>query len=485
VISGIGSRIARAAGGGRAIACAGVVALVMTANTATAVVNLNRALFRTPMPNEGYVQHVPDGFDLHGRRWAEEWTGWVDVRHPAMDGVQDAYYPFDRSDHRVDVHTVLCSDNSVPAVPAAPNRPRDFDFSCKIYAQGGFSAIREAGDATLHLNGAGGAPDVTWPINKTDQDDAMKCLQRSPNATTINAWYVQAYGPPCNGLASPPRFFGANIPRNDGVGVANSAETSTFAHELGHMMLNGHASEDNNDATNFMYHTGSSYALTDVGITKGKMPLEQINRVYENTGANNPGFLQHPDGDHRFGHRVDWDFVAHANDLESAQTGADNHEGTDWLHWRIGHTETEPPPTHDHTGLGVFPPTPDFADPTFRYADVFSLTLRYADFDSPDSGLYNSFGALDYWTYFEDSSGAIHPGEMVTIFQHGWTETTCVDNWLARWRSPVDAVGVYTLPRAGTAYDGNLQIDAVIVSAIPEPVTLALLVLGLLYCRRR
>jgi hypothetical protein len=133
---------------------------------------------RPAMPNEGYLTFKPNPIDLD--QFGEEWTGWVDVRHPAMDGSTQTFDPFDRSNRFANVKTIIVSDSN--GVAARPNNQdaatgigirRDFDYANKIWAQLGLSIIRTE-HGTLSLDGTGGAPSLAWPINRTTDDDAMK-----------------------------------------------------------------------------------------------------------------------------------------------------------------------------------------------------------------------------------------------------------------------------------------------------------------------
>jgi PEP-CTERM motif-containing protein len=467
---------------------------------------------RTPLPNEGYLTYL---FNPFTGDFGDEYTGWIDVRHPAMDGTTDTAFGFDRSDNFVNIRTVTVTDNAATA--ATPNVRRDFDFANKIYAQAGLSLVRTESGA-LTLNGMGGAPNVAWPINQTNQDDAMKALGRSANATTINTYYVQSYTPAVNGLTSFPFTFGGNIPRNDGSGIANRAVPNTFSHEIGHMLLNANSSFSGFDCpapaqaescepgppndSNVMFRTGerTSNSLSDVGPrlspTVGGHDVlvpNQIDRIFANGGANNPGFVQknHHAAD---GDRVDWDFVADQNNLEGRANGADFNMPTESLFWGIDTTVAPSEIGHDHTGLGVFPPTPDFAGPSFRTVDVFSLAPRYADQDVNAAGnLSLREEALDYNLFFRGLDGSIFPGNPLFDFIGGWSPLTFADDYLARWVSPLPADGVFIFAHSGDGHDGNAQIDAIIASAtvaqIPEPSTIILIGSGLagilIFGRRR
>jgi hypothetical protein len=213
------------------------------------------------------------------------------------------------------------------------------------------------------------------------------------------------------------------------------------------------------------------------------------------------------------GHRVDWDFVVdhrrtavnHDQNggtpnvefgVEGLGNGTDQHGGIESMLWLIGNTAPSPQPApdannggKDKTGLGTFGARPDFAGASFRYADVFSLSTTYSDQDTNAAGgLTLIDGALDYDLFFLGLDNQLYAGSINVVFQQGWTTNTLVDNYLARWVSPVDAKGIYILGHVGDGHDGTAQIDAILVSTVPEPATvggLCLVLIGLMNRVRR
>src|SRR4051812_40096397 len=181
---------------------------------------------RTAMGGEGYLEYQMDPTKA---RFGEEYTGWVDIRHPSRDGTTQTFDPFDYSNRFVNVKTIIVTDNAgVEARPGgqAANTGigirRDFDYSNKIWMQAGLSVIREGG-GTITMNGVNGAPNRAWPANDAALD-ALNALQRSANATTVNTYYlkdiIDANGNHPNGSTGAPAQFGAHVPRNDGVNMA-------------------------------------------------------------------------------------------------------------------------------------------------------------------------------------------------------------------------------------------------------------------------
>lgn len=126
---------------------------------------------RTPLPNEGYLRYTVDPFT---GRFGDEWTGWIDIRHPSLKGGTNVDFPFDRSDHFVKVRsTVLTYSGVAGAAPRASqmapeDRVTDSHFANKAYMlQAGLSVLETA---TCHVvSPAAGMPNAfTFPITSND-----------------------------------------------------------------------------------------------------------------------------------------------------------------------------------------------------------------------------------------------------------------------------------------------------------------------------
>ena len=433
--------------------------------------------YQLPRHDPGYLEYK---VNPAAGRFGEEWTGWIDVRHPAMDGTEQTFDPFDRSNRFVNVHNKIVTDGSTPRQTATPDLIRDYDFGNKIYAQAGISVVSTGNQAVTQ-------GDVTFPL---DFDERTKVLSNNRvGGKTVNDYYIAGFSDiTANALTRQP----ATSPTTHGT-LISTAVSSTFAHELGHMLLNGNALHDecaappadagpseSCDTRNWMFKSGSTFTFAEVTKTKGRIEDVQIDRLFANGGANNPGFVQGIAENalfHRYGNAVDWDFVTDHTNLEDRANGADSHVGTDSLYWEIGNPV--PPANHDghkHTGLGEFDPLGAFTGRSFRLADVFSLSARYSDYDEGPSPRETS---LDYRLFFRAANGDFDIGVPERIFSFGWTPNTNADNFLTRWRSPFDAVGVFIFAESGFGHDGITQIDAVIAARVFEPSTLLLLGAGL------
>ena len=117
------------------------------------------------------------------------------------------------------------------------------------------------------------------------------------------------------------------------------------------------------------------------------------------------------------------------------------------------------------------------------------MSLRYSDFDLNAAGeLGLKEGALDYSLQFHGLDGSVVDGIPQIDYVFGWTTSTFADNYIVRWFSPVDADAVLINAIGdAAARDGTAQIDAIIVSQVPEPsiIAIALPMLAPLLRRRR
>jgi hypothetical protein len=471
---------------------------------------------RDPLPNEGYLAHT---VNPAAGRFGEEWTGWVDVRHPSLLGATDTAFGYDRSDRRYDVRSNILTDAANKT--AAPNRVRDFDFANKAYMlQAGVSVIETSSRGVT--SGAGGAPAFTFGLSFAEEQAIMPAMNAA--APTVENYYAGTNGG-ANSLDSAafgetynPSLIGGAA-RNEAIFMADvpAPRTDTFSHELYHFAGDGQAVQSPNggdpahstDPANLIASGGirsipgntSEIGPRMSGTVGGKDQLTsaQVTRMFNNAGA--APWLQTSDNGGAAGDHVDWDFVVdhnqfgndHDNNPGTANVnfgveginGADNHPGVESMYWGIQPTIASSQVGKDKTGLGVFTPTPDFGGVTFRTADVFSLGLRYSDSDVNDAGtLSQREEDLDYNLFFRLLDGSFVQGVPVRVFIGGWTTNSFADNYLARWLSPADAVGVFIFALNDSGHDGTAQIDAVIVSAsaVPEPGAILVWGGGLLLC---
>jgi hypothetical protein len=537
---------------------------------------------RTPLVNEGYLIHKVN--PAQGiNRFGDEYTGWIDIRHPARASVNanNTVFGYDTSDHITRIRTTTLTDAN--GVTATPNIARDFNFMNRIYgSQAGWSVLE-----TAHRNyTSGGAVPGGNPVNFTFPIDtggasqsivdsqfglAANNLTGGPATKTIDLYY---HGELDNDVTSAYRGYAydssATVRPDGGPGVfrpfigiatrgGDAAVADTVAHEVGHFVLNG-PSVDNPapgdpghsaTKTNLMASgsirwypgqpangiaagdppsaipeslavVGPTMSLNIDGTPKvggidqwtgGTTAQSQLRRTFDATGNASTANYLFLAQNRSAGDAIDFDFVADAG--RSVPTGgvtstapgtidgvagADNFPGAtpESLYFGIGGSNagyTVPLPSDvnkDKTGLGVAPAIPNYSGSFFTFADVVSLTTLYSDSDTDPTKSVRSIreGSLDYYVTFVDALGTSALGTPIAVFIDGWSVSTTVENYLARWVAPsgFQAVGLFITALDGVfngaAYDGNAQIDAVIVG-VPEPTAATLILAGLLPMLRR
>lgn len=145
-----------------------------------------------------------------------------------------------------------------------------------------------------------------------------------------------------------------------------------------------------------------------------------------------------------------------------------------------GHSDEETPP-------GTLPHlvNNDYALPFFNAVDVFPIISVGQDgrVDPSDPSTLQA-GGLDYVLDFANTqTGAFSTGVLTVVWVPGWTNVTYIDDYVARW-VPLNP-GVYDIvaiePTNGGIAGGYeaVEIDAIKALFLPEPLSFALMGLGL------
>lgn len=488
----------------RVVAVGALVVVCCGVERAEAVLTSGKtvSVLRTSMGSgEGYLNFVGGA----------EYTGYTDDQETSRDGGRDI------ADNWFTVKNIVVESNNgaAPADAGTAAIANDYDFALKIYAQAGLAIRAEApGEAQ-----ANSSPPYTDDEIFRD-GNAIITLSRSENSDTINHYYITDYKDSIReGGALAPKT-GSPTPAAT---VRDNRSLTTVAHELGHMLFNGPVihSEDPNevvhstDITNLMFFDTSNAAqqLTDVGPVIGSiggheiLTRDQIKAIHGNPGANNPEYVKHSNNSSIHGDRADFDWVSDHLIIQSiagVSNGADINDGADFLVWEINaeevmedhHEPPDPEPCPPGPGSGPFPcpgpgplvdhphKAPDldrsgYEGDSFSHVDVISNINRYADNDttsgaSPTDKEIRKAKALDYKTpeFSEDGSVWV-PGQLVQVFEPGWTNGALQDDYVARWRTGIEAkyVRISALGVNSQGHDGNTQIDAVIAAAVAKPPT--------------
>jgi len=476
------------------------------------------ANLRTSMIKEGYLSFRHSGPTFNG----EERTGWTDIRHPAYFGgaggpqiltIDPNGIGYDRSDFHVDVRNIIVKDAN--GVEANPNIERDYNFANQIYAQLGISVLN-AGNVSATYN------NITFPIS-SEEVNLILAANRA-TSVTVNNYYIRDFDNNPNPQSNPPSgTFGLTKSPEDSlnhglliIDPARGARTDTFAHELGHFLIDDQRFAGNNGCNTV--HSGVATDLMACGGTRtipgeqqkgsgntapsapgqkvgnigglslfdgeklrpkgstGAFDIPQIAGIFDKASDGN-SYVQRQDNGFTHGDRADFDWVEDNIPLELAGAGpggdnlADNHDGVDFMIWEIGNiaASSHPNPDHDHGDWSELK-LGRFNGNTFQIVDVISQIARYADMDVGASGNWSPReSALDYIIEFSSDSINWVRGTLNSVFEDGWTLASKAEDYVARWFSDVQAkfVRIAAQPLGGN-HDGNTQIDAIIAGTAKD-----------------
>lgn len=511
------------------------IATMTGAASASVLVSTDLDIFglRPKMIGEGLLEHVgnPYAQNANGRS-GEEFTGWIDIRHPALGGPADTVTGYDRYDRQANQATTVLKDTA--NVTAASDVVVDLDHANTAYArQAGVSvierstrtytspAVGQAGSFTFPLSHGLGAGQAGQPMEE------QAIMMQNVGGNAVNVYYAQSlvsnafaetYNPSFTAGGNNEALFMANKPVN--------GPRNTEAHELAHFFTDAdaihmpnaapdqsHSSDPRNLLGNPQFDPGQAADAIAVGSPPWNLPNnDKIAGPVVSTADGTPGGAPKVGGISQFtrtqvfsagkglfgdvdvgpyltknnnsqaANRVDWNFAVDDWITEDLGGGADAHAGgRESLYFTAGNpvAAADPAATADNggknkTGLGAFNNPGAWAG-TFNYVDVFSLNAWYGDYDVNNSG-DSSFRAanLDYDVKFVLPDNTFVDGVPIAVYTEGWSDTTFADDWLARWMSPSPAKGV--LVTAHKYFDlitnqfiGNAQIDAVIAANFLVP----------------
>lgn len=508
------------------------------------------ALMLVTVAPAALATHIPTNLDVHGLRTSlgskegylsfrhagpvfngEERTGWTDIRHPVLDGTTDNKRGYDWSDNQVSVLTHNVNAPGGNSTVTAALRRQDFDVANAAYAQAGITVRQEK---NITINGNDLVNDATG--NAEPSLSVLFGTNRSANANTVNQYYVDDIpeDPPSptrltRGYALPPIYasrggyanggsnnnppppggfpnFNSGFAVSDATRIQAGNGTSTFAHELGHMLLDDYrfspspkfhsGTADDLMATRpthpgLVAKDGGIFGLRDPGQHVGNIGThshlgEKVTQMGGTTAVTQTeamyrsSYVQRADNGFTHGDRADFDWVEDNISMELGTTTGDNHPGVDFMVWEIGNVAPSAHNGHDHDSWGELA-LQTYVGDTFRIVDVISQIARYADMDVDAAGNWSRReSALDYLLDFSFDGVKWVAGKAIKVFEDGWTLASDAEDYVARWLSPIDAkfVRVAGYPLGGT-HDGNVQIDA-IIAAVPEPETIILFASGLI-----
>ena len=485
-------------------------------------INLDKPGVRSKLGlDEGYLS-----FHFVAQPFGEERTGWTDIRHPANDGTNftnltDTKLGYDRSDFSVQVHNKITTVDAAGGgkATADPNIPRDYNFANQIWAQAGISVL-STGKQSVDFSTGNAAGNTVVDAPVTFADLATIEAENRKAAPIVNNWYAPSGVDNTGGVLRGVTNLPGSAPATSGTMIFDNAANDTFAHELGHYLLDQHKFTNPGDT----FHSPSDDDLMAAGSQPRLLPdetvkepgdptaekgnggaprqpgqhvgsigtVDHLNETVKLNGAgaalsqtkavHESASVSHTDNGLTYGDRADFDWVEDNKSLEAAGGKADNHPGSDFMIWEIGTIASSAHINHDHDDWGELA-LGAFVGDEFRVVDVISQISRYADMDVDSTGQWSRReSALDYVLDFSADAVNWVAGEVVKVFVDGWTTKSDADDYVARWRSSIDAkyVRIAAAPLGGT-HDGNAQIDAIIAGRVPEPSSLTLFGLGLCF----
>jgi hypothetical protein len=464
---------------------------------------------RPMMPGEGLLAHVANPYAQNATapvRSGEEFTGWIDVRHPALAGAADTLLGFDRYDRQLSQATTILKDANALA---GSDVVTDLKHANTAFArQAGVSvierstrtyaspAVGQPGYFDFPLShGLGDPMDPNSQAAKMLPKEEQAIMQQNVGGGAINVYYAQSLVSNAYGETYHPSFTAGG--NNEALFMANQpvgGPRNTFAHELTHYITDGdaiyspnanpdaaHSSDPRNLVGNPQYDPGQAAGAIAAGSPPWNIPnndaiagpavstangmaggapkvggISQLNRSQVFTTGKglfgdadvNP-YLSKSNNE-TAANRVDWNFAVDDWITEDLGGGADvKPGGRESLYFTAGNpiAGADPAPTADNggknkTGLGVFN-NPAAWVGTFSFVDVFSLNAIFGDYDVNNNG-DPSFRAanLDYDVTFVLPNDTLVAGTPFAVYTEGWSEDTFADDWLARWMSPSPAKGV-------------------------------------------
>lgn len=474
------------------VMAAGAVLGVCRPGAASHIKGNELEILRTPLgTNQGYLN-----FALFSN--GAEYTGYTDANETFRDGGRDI------SDNSFVVKPIIVTDSNGETTSTAGGFvfEDEANYSRKIYAQAGLSFSFEG---VSNVNSSDYSDIGDFPFGVSERFDlAEDGAGRSANDKTINVYYVKSFDNPNTlGVTRAPGAGGTPY-----LYVTDLRQPSTVAHEIGHMFFNTTSvihqpdSDDishSEDAANLMFAFSdlSLDSLRDIGPDIGngfgghvKLEPGQIQGIHGHPGANNPDYITHSNNKETAGDVADFNWVADHELIErisGSSNSADLNDGNqDFLIWEIDASQVTAGPDRGHKAGKL--DVAGYDASSFKVVDVFSNINRYADndytpgadnVDSPSAEAVRKAKALDYATpEFSEDGIDWEKGELVDVFKPGWTSAATSDNYVARWKTDLDAqfVRIARIPIANIdGHDGNAQIDAVMAAselpAVLEPST--------------
>ncbi|MDC0935735.1 PEP-CTERM sorting domain-containing protein [Pirellulales bacterium] len=453
--------------------------------------NMDLQILRTPLGDgQGYLNFAEFSNGA-------EYTGFTNGNETFRDGGQDI------SDNSFTTKVIIVTDanGDTTSTASGVQFEDDTEFTRKVWAQAGLSMNIEG---VTNVNSSDFSGIGTFPIDASDRFLlAENGAGRSANAKTMHLYYAKSFAKP--GTLGTTRNAATGGPRY--IFLQDGRDSTTAAHEIGHMLFNGSAVHmpvandiaHSSGLLNLMFPSSDAgiSSLPDIGPQIGiadgghaKLEPSQIQAVHGNTGANNPGFVSHGDNSASAGDMADFNWVADHELIERISGDSNSADlrdrGQDFLIWEINAARVMTGTDRGHKAGKLDAQAYDGS--SFNAIDVFSNINRYADNDftpgadgrdGADPEPIRRAKALDYGVPEFSLDGIDwEDGALVNVFKPGWTNAATSDNYVARWTTDLEAqfVRIARIPVANDdGHDGNAQIDAIMAvqnqPVVLEPVT--------------
>jgi hypothetical protein len=463
-----------------------------------------------PMSDEGLLTYLSSG---------HERAGAILSAHPSQVGIDNVKLGFDVGTIKLLVHPTNVVDNFGASGHAGNQFRPDIDFANQIFSQLGISVIATSAPTDVRNRAVSAQVTTTRPFLLTPETEVFKVLGggRDADNTTVEVFYVdqflwndfeQKYQ---EGEAFPPnsdavvRVLLESEPGRTGAGIILGSTASTplsadtFAHELGHWLLDSSDSGElprflNTEnvhsprPTDLMFRgpgrekpSGFPYTTKDgFGDLNTSAPAESgrpngnlggIDLFLEPVFIGGEGGLQVDQAEQMlksasivrsgenhgggYGNRADFLWLENNHHIEDIPGAIDRKETLnpptrDDLIWGIdplSHVNPDPPNAPEGKWFGDKSRLTlnAYSQEYFTHIDVLSVVARYADNDVDEYiGEWSAeASALDYVVEFCDAEGTgdecatgWEEGTPELTFTKGWDANATADDHVTRWAAP-------------------------------------------------
>src|SRR4051794_10883030 len=212
---------------------------------------LDLPIVRPAMLSEGLLAHLANPYAQNPTapvRSGEEYTGWIDVRNPALAGLGDTILGFDRYDRQLSQATTILKDRN-NLLPQSVDVTRDLNYANTLYAREAGVSLIERSTRTYTSPAAGQAGSFDFPLshgigNPGDPQfglpqEEKDIMLQNVGGGNIDVYYARSLTSNANGETYYPSFTAGN--NNEAIFMADAAARQTVTHEVAHWITDGDA----------------------------------------------------------------------------------------------------------------------------------------------------------------------------------------------------------------------------------------------------